>query len=264
MNRSNFTPAIFFCASTLAFAETQITLSPSLLYFDYTEFSTTNIVLNRETGWLPGLESKLGYRLSADWFLAAHAAYYDGTVDYAGQTQSGASHNTDTKTRLLRMGARIEKLFHEKSHIFISAQSHRWLRNILNNNDVSGITETYRWMEYSIGLNTDLPINDKNTLALEAGFLVTRNANIDVDLSRIDAGSATLDIGNGTGARVSLAWNRQYEVNIRYAAGIFFEAWEFGRSNTKQTSGGSSSVFITEPGSETRNTGIKLNIEYSF
>jgi len=256
--------ATLLCHTTIISAETQLTLSPSLLHFDYTEFSTTDEVLNRELGWLPGLELKLSHTITSDWLIGIHSAYYQGTVDYTGQTQSGAPHTTDTETKLLRFGGRIKKGIYKNIHLFVGVQLHQWNRNIRDNNNVSGLDETYKWLEYSIGLNSDLFISQNDILNLEAGFLIIRNGTLDVDLSRIDLGTTRLDLGDGTGARLNLSWKRISTNNIHYGLSLFVEGWNFGRSNTKPTQGGASSVFVTEPRSETRNIGLKFNIEYMF
>jgi len=264
MNKLIMVSAILVCHSMTSVAETQLTISPSLLHFDYTEFSTTDSVLDRELGWLPGLDARLRHPVSSDWFIAAHTSYYQGMVDYVGQTQSGVPHTTDTDTNLFRIGASIERLIYTKTHLFLSAQSHRWKRDIQDNNNISGIDETYQWMEYSIGLNSDVFVSHQDVINLEAGFLITRNATLDVDLTRANLGSTTLDLGNGSGIRLNLLWQRQYKENARYGLSLFFESWEFGRSNTKQTQDSTTIVFVTEPRSETRNIGLKFNIEYSF
>ena len=243
---------------------TQLTLSPSLLHFDYTEFSTTDEVLDRELGWLPGLELKLSHAITSGWLVGIHGAYYQGTVDYTGQTQTGTPHTTDTETKLFRFGGRIGKDLYKNAHLFIGAQSHKWQRDIRDNNNVSGIDETYKWLEYSIGLNFDLFISQKDTFNIEAAYLITKNGTLDADLSRVDSGSARLELGDGTGGRLNLSWKRLSENNTRYGLSLFFEGWDFGRSNTKLTQGGTSSVFVTEPRSETRNIGLKFNIEYIF
>jgi len=257
-------PITLLCHSTLAVAETRLTLSPSLLYFDYTEFNTTNEILDRELGWLPGLELKLSHTITSGWRFELNSTYYQGTVDYVGQTQTGVPHMTDTGTKLLRLGGRIQKAIYEKTQLFAGAQSHQWNRDIRDNNNISGIDETYKWLEYTIGLSYDILLNPDNVLNLEAAYLVTRNATINVDLSRVNLGSAKLDIADGTGGRVNLNWKTAYTDNTHIGLSFFFEAWDFGRSNTKPTQGGTSAIFITEPGSETRNTGLKFNIEYSF
>ena len=244
--------------------DTQLTVSPSLLHFDYTEFSTTGRVLDRELGWLPGIDARLAHSFTESWSINIHGAYYRGRVDYDGSTQQGIPHSTDTMTRLTRFGARAERVIYKKTSLFIGAQAHRWNRNIQDNNNISGISETYKWLEYNLGLNSYIYINQKDILSFEAAYLLTRNATIDVDLSRVDLGTATLNIGDGSGGRLALNWKRTSENNFNYGLSLFYEAWNFGRSNTKRTSGGASSVFVTEPRSETRNIGLKFNIEYMF
>ena len=243
---------------------TQLSLSPSLLHFDYTEFSTTDQVLDRELGWLTGVEAKLKHTLTPDWLINIYSSYYQGTVDYDGQTQTGIPHTTDTEMELIRLGASVERSIIENMHLFIGAQSHQWQRNIQDNNNISGLDETYKWLEYSIGLNSDIPVTAKDHINLAASYLFIRNATIYVDLSKIDLGTTTLDIGDGTGARLNARWTHQHINNTYYGFGIFFEAWKFGRSNTKQTQNSTSFVFVTEPRSETKNIGIKFNFGTLF
>jgi hypothetical protein len=243
-------------------SSTQLILSPSLLHFDYTEFSTTNKVLDRETGWLPGVEARLNHALPSDWSIGLYTSYYQGTVNYDGQTQSGTPHTTDTGTEFFRLGAQLEKIILANTGLFISAQTHQWERDIHDNNNISGITETYDWIEYSAGINYGFYINNKDFVQLNAGLLITRNAEIYVDLSRVNLGSTTLDIGDGTGGRLKLDWSRQHSETMQYGLGLFFEAWDFGRSNTRATEGGSNIVYVTEPRSETRNIGLMFNFKY--
>jgi hypothetical protein len=264
MKKIILTAALLLCSETAVTAETRFALSPSLLHFDYTEFSTTNTVLNREQGWIPGIKLGITQSFATDWRIGLTGSYYQGSVDYDGQTQSGTPHLTQTDTTLLRLGARIEKTIFNNTNLFITTVSHQWRRDIRSNNGVSGILETYRWIELAIGLNYNFILDAKNTLNLEAAYLITRSATIDVDLTRVDLGTAVLDIGDGSGGKVDLNWSYRYTDTTSLGLSLFFEAWDFGRSNTKPTQGGSSSVFITEPRSETRNTGIYFNIEYNF
>lgn len=264
MNRSIFFPAILLCYPTVSIAAPKLTISPALLYFDYTEFSTTDTVLNNETGWLPGLEASLRYTPSPDWLIGLNTSYFSGTVDYDGQTQSGVPHTTDTDTDLFRLGARLDRSIYDDIYLFVGFQTQRWGRNINDKDGISGIDETYEWYEYAIGLNTDLHLSGKDRLTLEASFLLTRDATVFVDLTRVNLGTTTLDLGDGTGGRVNLNWAHQYDHAINFGLGLFFEAWQFGRSNTKQLENGSSIIFVTEPRSETRNIGLKFNMEYMF
>lgn len=225
----------------------QLTISPSFLYFDYTEFSTTDQVLDTETGWLPGLDASLKYAITPDWAASINTTYYDGSVDYDGQTQSGTPHTTDTGTELFRLGARVDRRVYEDIRLYGGIQGHRWNRDIKDNNNVSGIDETYKWTEYSLGVNADFAISIKDRITLDAGFLLIRDATIFVDLTRTDLGTTTLDLGDGTGARLNLGWVHQYSDKMNYGLGIFFEGWQFGRSKTRQLDSSSSINFVTEP-----------------
>ncbi len=255
---------ILTCYSANLYAETTFVISPSLLHFDYTEFSTTNHELDRETGWLPGLEASLNQTITPDWLLSINTSYFQGTVDYNGETQAGVPHTTDTDTNLFRLGAQVNRLIYKNISLFVGAQAHQWKRDIKDNNNISGIYEVYKWREYSVGLNSDFSFTQKDIINLQASFLLIRDATILVDLSRVNLGTTTLDLGDGTGARLNLSWVHQYKNNISYGLGLFFEAWQFGRSNTKQTQNSSAIIFVTEPRSETRNIGLQFNIEYLF
>ena len=256
------------CSSTLAATESNTTkyfiLSPSLLHFDYTEYSTTGTVLDRERGWLPGIEARLNYPFASTWSFDIHSSYHTGTVDYVGQTQSGTAHTTDTGTNLFRIGGKVNKKVYRELNVFVGAQLHQWDRDIKDNNNVSGIYEVYKWFEYSIGLSSDVFVNQNDTFNVDVAYLLIRNGTLDVDLSRVDLGTTQLDLGDSNGARLNLNWKRINENNIHYGISLFFEGWDFGRSNTKSTTGGSPNVLVTEPRSETRNAGLKFNIEYLF
>ncbi len=254
----------FISYSTLVQAETTLTLSPSLLYFDYTEFSTNNEVLDNELGWLPGLEFKFSHLLAADYSFDINSAFYYGSVDYTGKTQSGAAHVTQTDSRFLRLGARINKAVNKKIKIFSGLQLHQWNRDIQDKNNISGIDETYEWQEYSVGLSADIFKYNNHIFNADIAYLLIRNAVMEADFSRINLGAAKLDLGNATGSRLNFNWTKMAENNLHYGLSLFVELWQFARSNSKLTQGGSSSVVITEPRSETQNIGIQLNINYMF
>ena len=250
--------------ASASFAETQLTLSPSLIHFDYSEFSQTNKLLDREKGWLPGIDLNLSHTINTDWSFDIDSAYYTGKVDYAGETQSGIPASTDTKTDLFRIGAQINRNLYNNTQLFIGARLHQWNRNIQDSTNVTGLEEKYRWQELSIGLNAYIYQNGNDILDIEVAYLLIKNATMHIDLSRVDYGTATLDLTNGTGGRLKISWNREHEKNIRYGIGLVVEGWNFGRSNTKPTQGGSVVAFVTEPSSETLHVQLQFNINHSF
>jgi len=252
------------CYAANISAATTLTISPTLLYFDYTELDTNDDVLDQETGWLPGIEAKVIQAITPEWQFGINTSYYQGTVDYNGQTQQGTPHTTITDAVMFRIGAHVKRVIYRNIHLFVGAQSHRWERDINDNNNISGIDETYKWNEYSIGLNSNFSLTQKDIINLEVSYLLIRNGTIFVDLTRANLGTTTLDLDDGTGARFIFNWTRKYKENLNFGANILFEGWDFGRSNTKQTQNSSSIIFVTEPRSETRNIGLQFNIEYLF
>ena len=219
MNKLTITAAILLCQASIAFAETRLTVSPALLHFDYTEFSTTDQELNNESEWLPGLNAGLSYAITPDWSVAIDTSYYQGTVDYDGQTQQGIPHTTDSDATLFRLGARLDRSIYKDIRLFIGAISHQWKRDIKDKNNISGIDETYEWYEYSVGLDTDFFMTDRDYINLAVSYLLIRNATVFVDLSRVDLGTTTLDLGDGTGGRLNLSWFHQYRQNISLGLG---------------------------------------------
>lgn len=259
-------PAILITCNVYGSSDinTHLKLSPTLIHFDYSEFSTTDKLLNNETGWLPGLEANLTHAITPNWSVSINTSYYQGTVDYDGQTQQGVPHTTDSDAALFRLGARLDRLIYKDIRLFASAQGHQWERDIKDQGNISGIDETYEWLEYSLGLNTFFVVTEKDNINLEVSYLLIRDATVFVDLSRVNLGTTTLDLGDGTGARLALSWIHQYKNDFNLGLGLFFEGWEFGRSNTRQLENGSSIIYVTEPRSETRNIGLKFDIEYMF
>jgi hypothetical protein len=114
----------------------RLSISPALLHFDYTEFSTTDQILDTETGRLHRLEASLSYVITSNWSASINTWYHQGRL-----------RTTDTEISLFRSGARADRLIYEDIHIFIAAQSNQWERDIQDNNKPSGIDETYEWHE---------------------------------------------------------------------------------------------------------------------
>lgn len=241
--------------------DTSLRLSPGLIHFDYTEFSSLGLTLNNESGWLPGIGLSVATVHDSGWKFEASIVRYQGTVDYDGLTQQGDSHSTQTDTRFTRAGLQISKDLLPKLDMVAGFTSHEWIRDIRNNNSVYGLLEKYRWHEYALGLRLSLLDTPADDFDIEGSYLITRDNTIDIDLSRLDLGSAVLDIKDGDGGRIRGTWLRHIEEDFRAGLALTYEAWDFGRSNTKVTSGGSSSVFVTEPRSETRNISLTFMLQ---
>lgn len=233
-------------------AESQFSIAPTLLHFDYTEFSKSGVVLDKETGWIPGLQLQLNKPFGEQWRIAFELTGYDGSVDYEGNTQ------TTTEATIIRFGARIETPITSQTDLVFGATHHEWQRDIQDSSTLSGLFEIYRWWEISLGISSQFWAKDTQSWRAEAVLLRTVNPTIHVDISRADLGKTDLDLGTEWGARLQLSWTGAVNPKWQYGFKVFYEAWDFGRSGSKTTSGGAISLPVVEPRSETRHSGLLL------
>jgi len=245
-------------------AESQFSITPSLMHFDYTEFNFNGSVLDRETGWIPGIQFRLTQDLLNQLNIELEISTYGGNVDYSGQTQTGLPHHTQTNEKLLRFGAHLIAALSPNTDIYLATKYHQWDRNIRSNNGVASLFEQYQWWEISAGSRILFWIKDGQSWIADIAILQTISPTIYVDLSSVDAGSTDLNLGPDTGARLQLMWKTSADDHYTYGINAFYEIWGFGVSNTQSTSGGSSSLSIYEPESKTRHAGIQLQLNFNY
>lgn len=245
-------------------AETRLSVAPSLLNFNYTEFNASGSILDEETGLIPGIQFLLSRDFSEQLSVELEISAYGGNVDYVGHTQSGLAHNTTTNEELLRVGARLISPLSANTDVYLGAKYHRWNRDIFSNNGVAGLFERYQWWELSAGTSISFWARENQSWIADIALLRTINPTIYVDLSSVDGGVADLDLGPDTGARLQLMWKLSKDNQTTYAINAFYELWGFGRSDSKATSGGSTSYSIYEPESETRHSGVQLQLGFRY
>lgn len=245
-------------------AEVQFSIAPSLLYFDYTEFSTSGTTLDKETGWIPGVQFHLNKQFNEQWTVELELTTYDGNVNYDGHTQAGTAHSTNTDETIFKLGARIKTPLTTHTNLVFGTKYNKWERNISNNNDILGLLEIYRWWEISAGITGEFWKTETQSWLIEANLLRTINPTIHVDLSRADYGKTNLNLGTDWGTRLQLFWVHKHTSNWQYSFNIFYETWNFGRSNSQATTGGTNTATVYEPYSETRHKGLLLAITKSY
>ncbi len=233
-----------------------------LYHFDYAEYSNYNQRLDRELGWLPGLA--LSARLSSQngYQLSYEINYHRGAIDYNGLTNYGAALHTQTDETLLTHRIRLGRQLKKNIALFASASRHAWNRDIRTTSIAIGPYEEYRWKEYSAGIDLSLASNEKTTWLLEAAALRTSQVKQFLDYSEANLGTANLNLGENPGIRVQLAWHyndsTQWSVNVKTR----YEYWTFGESGGTRTTGGASSIPLSEPRSETSILSIQAAFEY--
>jgi len=234
-------------------------VTPTLYFFNYQEFDQNNVLLDKETGAIPGI--KLSYAdITKRDSLKFNVSLYGGTVDYDGHTQLGAPHQTETDETLIKLG--ISYFQHDVIHypglFFAGLHYWYWDRDILSRNGVQGLHELYTWYEAELGLKYISAAN----YWLELSAMYNFKPEMTLILPSDDA-EFTLKSRPGFRIRAGKTWAG--EQNMTTAISVFAEYWEFGRSDVVFVADfyGSPALLI-EPDSETLNSGLEFSFIYNF
>jgi len=238
-------------------------ITPALYSFKYQEYNDANQLLDKEHGLLTGI--KLGFaHTNNQALLETHIALLSGTIDYTGQTQSGTPHQTKTDESLINIGLRLLPRAEPDTTfaLFLGFQYWQWDRNILTNNNVRGLHEIYSWNEMEAGLRIESLSKPQTLFWLEISALYSFNPVMEIQL---DTSKEKLDLGELPGFRVRAGktWTKNRTTTISF--NLVAEYWSFGRSNTIFVNNFfGSAASITEPESETLNTGLEFIFTHAF
>ena len=239
-------------------------VSADLMYFNYEEFDTSGATLNTETGFLPG------FTLSASQPLKAinntfEFSLYGGRVDYDGQTQSGLPHQTQTDETIYRLLYKLSWApVNDQGELYAKAYWQQWDRSIQPNNGVSGLFEQYQWWSFEAGGQISVYARPRHKVFVDLGVLMTRNGTIMVDLGNAGYGEPVLDLGNGVGLNSAINYRMSYTANGAFQFGLRYTTWNFGRSNVKTISNGSTTISIVEPDSTTQQLSATVGYIHKF
>ena len=84
-----------------------------------------------------------------------------------------------------------------------------------------------------------------------------------IDLSESGYGYTDLILKEDDGARIKIHWSTE-NGGLAYGVSLFYEMWEFGKSDSNTTTGGTSSISVFEPRSETRHSGIQFTLGFNY
>ena len=239
-------------------------VSADLMYFNYEEVDTSGATLNTEIGFLPG------FTLSASHPLRTISntiefSLYGGRVDYDGQTQSGQPHQTKTEETIYRLLYKLSWApVNDQGELYAKAYWQQWDRSIQPNNGVSGLFEQYQWWSLEAGAQVLIYTNTRHKVSIDLGVLTTRNGTIMVDLSNAGYGEPVLDLGDGIGLNSAINYRMTYTTNGTFQFGLRYATWNFGRSNVKTISNGSTTISIVEPDSTTQQLTATVGYIHKF
>ena len=237
--------------------------TPSLYYFQFQEFDPDNRLLVEEKGVLPGL--KIGFdHAVGNGSIGTQLSFFSGEIDYNGQTQFGAPHDTDTRERLINLGLRWSsgQLTAIPGRLFLGFRYWDWDRDIQTNNGVLGLHEVYTWNELELGLTFESGPNRNSAYWLELSALYVFDPHMELILpsSRVD-----FELGQEPGLRVRAGKRWERNERLYTSFNLFAEYWEFGRSKPVFTDDFfGQSTFLVEPRSESFHSGLELTISVLF
>lgn len=146
--------SLWLCFFVLPIQAWELSIGPSYHFFHYQETDDQGHTLNRETGYLFGVNGGL-LQVKGDNEFNAYLQFLGGRVDYKGQTQLGASLATHTDQRIFRTGLKYVKTrmdFTIPLTIEVGIERNYWRRDIQPVSNVSGLIEDYHWWLASFGL----------------------------------------------------------------------------------------------------------------
>ena len=246
----------------------EISAGISLLNFGYKEFSTNNILLDREDGTIPGLTFALT-RNWEHWSADLNITHHKGIIDYTGQTQGGTSLTSKTDTDIVDYSLSINRWITTQNKTQFALYSgygkHTWQRNIRSTTTsggipVSGLYEEYRWSYAQLGTKLALIHNSKKKWLLDLQYNKMLDAEIDVLFGSFDP--ITLQLGQKWGVRFSSPYRTQVKNQLFIEIEPYYEYWKIARSETKRLRINNflTNTSVAEPRSDTQNFGINLTI----
>jgi hypothetical protein len=249
-----------------------LSIGADFQHFDYREYSDQGTLLDRENGFLPGLQLGISH-LQGAWLVAAQLSYHAGSVTYTGQTNGGAPISTTTGQRMVDVELLTGYQFRQGSQLqptlYLGAANHSWRRDIQPTHTASGapvrgLLETYRWWQGFLGTRMSLYEAPAFTWGLDARLMRIIAPEIDVDYYGLYDNSH-LRLGERWGFRLTAPVSVAIHQSTTIVVEPYLERYSLGRSSSAPlTSQGMVRGSVSEPDSTTSNYGVSLNLRKDF
>ncbi len=187
-------------------------------------------------------------------------SYSSGTTDYIGGTDVNptyGSYLTTTNNTILDYSAGFKTTFlldpygELQMPLQVGLGYREWQRDILGTYDVYGITETYEWGYFDVGIGLHLALSPDATIGVDANYRKAFNAQMYEDLY-----GHTFTLNNVYGYTIAVplefALNRSVSAFFQYN----YEYWNIDASNVVDG--------WYEPDSETKNQTLSAGLKIWF
>ncbi len=243
--------------------------SASILNFDYTEFDKSNAIFNREYGILPGVKTGIK-RTKGAVQVQAQLAYHGNNVRYEGQTQRGNPARSRTDEKITELSLLLKGFITESnltsSALYGGLGYRHWRRDIKSTRTASGLLEYYMWPYWILGTTVSYHFQPKTQLQFDVRITQPINPSMRVHFKKNNLDSRELELNARLGGRIGLSLSQTLTKQLAIAVEPYYQSWNLERSapvplkSNGMMIGGS----ITQPRSETRNSGLDFTIIYKF
>jgi hypothetical protein len=208
-------------------------LGASVLRFDFRELADSGEPLVRELGVLPGVIGGVGQTLGR-WRWSAELSHYAGSVQYDGQTQSGATFDTKTDTTLTKIRVRALRLLDPEGRLAVGlgAGYRQWQRQIRGRGRVGGLDERFAAGDISAEARWSLLRSEAATVDIDLQTAWPLQPQVKIDFGGL-FDTKTLLLGPRLAGRVSVPVSWVTGAGSRLIVEPGFEAWGFGRSSSE-------------------------------
>ncbi|NOY73979.1 MAG: hypothetical protein GXP14_16685 [Gammaproteobacteria bacterium] len=244
-------------------------LGVSILNFNYTEFDKSNEIFNREYGILPGVRTGIK-RTKGAVQVQAQLAYHGNNVRYDGQTQRGKPAKSRTDEQITELSLLLKGLMTESNPISSTLYGglgyRHWRRDIKSTRTASGLLEYYMWPYWILGTTAGYHFQAKTQLQFDIRITRPINPSMRVHFKKNNLDSSELELDARLGSRISLTLSQTLTKQLAMAVEPYYQRWDLERSTPVplKSNGMMIGGSITQPRSETRNSGLDFTVIYKF
>lgn len=239
-------------------------ISLMLTHFYYKEI-TNNMILDSETGYLPGVELTYVHQPSdSNIFLRASTNLSYGDLKYNGSTWGGTPLSFIHSNTTFNIEGDIGYAFGRKKIFipYIGIGHTYWYRGI-NSSTPGDYSETYSLYYFPVGLVINLIQNGDVNLSIDGAVRYMFNGTVTAFFSGMDPGfnDVGLNLGSTIGESIKVNFTYLLDKGLSLLVIPWYERSSNGQSNTGILSYyGTPISIVQEPSSVTDKFGINVGI----
>jgi len=253
-------------SSVLLASSLEVTLST--LKFNYKEYNSGGELDSENNSFsdLHGINIKYTKNIGK-FILNPNFEYNEGITHYNGATWSGIPLSL-TKNNVYLYNLNIickynlleDKISTEKYNFYVLGGLGYRFWNRGKNNYSGDYKEQYKWPYYLLGGETNIQLNSKFTIGLQAYYQKAISPKMKAYLGA----GVTYNLGRTSGYRISVPIKYKLKKNYGIIFRYTYDYWEINKSNIQNVILHGVSTYLYEPDSKTYNQYFNIGFYYIF